>query len=140
MLRLKISRPYPGAMSPDLSALADVYLRHHLTNRDEDFWAWEEVQRRVRADLAQGWEITQTLIEKADTDSALGYVAAGPLEDLVDGYGDAAIDLIETACETNQKMQLALSGIWLERESPVAMRWRGLMQKYGFLSGSRQPL
>ncbi len=94
----------------------------------------------MRADLSQGWAVTQALIENAETDSALGYVAAGPLEDLVDGYGDAALDLVETACKTNQKMQLALSGIWLEPESPVAMRSRGLMRGYGFIGGSRQLL
>jgi len=38
------------------------------------------------------------------------------------------------------RMQLALSGIWLERESPVLMRWRALMQKYGFMGGTREPL
>lgn len=98
------------------------------------------MQERVRTDLPHAWAITKALIEKADTDDALGYVAAGPLEDLLDGYGDAALDAVETACETDQKMQLALSGIWLERESPVLMRWRGLMQQYGFMDGSRQSL
>jgi hypothetical protein len=127
-------------MDPELSALADVYLRHHVTGKDEDFWAWEDVQERVRTDLPHAWAITKALVEKADTDRALGYVAAGPLEDFVDGYGDAALDVIEAACETDQKMQLALSGIWLERESPALMRWQGLMQQYGFMGGSRQPL
>jgi hypothetical protein len=135
-----IGLPILGLMDPDLSALADVYLRHHLTKRDEDFWAFEEVDRRVRSDLSQAWAVTQAPVEKADTDLALGYVAAGPLEDVVDGYGDAALDLNEAACATNQKLQLALSGIWLEEESPVAIRWRNLMQRYGFLNGSRQPL
>ena len=127
-------------MDPELSALADVYLRHHATGKDEDFWAWENVQERVRTDLSHAWAITKTLIEKADTDRALGYIAAGPLEDFVRGYGDAALDVIEAACKTDQKMQLALSGVWLDKESPVLMRWQVLMQQYGFMSGSRQPL
>jgi len=127
-------------MDPELSVLTDVYLRHHANRRNEDFWAWEEVQRRVRVDLAHAWAVTQLLVEKADSNTALGYVAAGPLEDFVDSYGDAALDVIEAACETDQKMQLALSGIWLERESPVLMRWRGLMNRYGFMGGTRQPL
>jgi hypothetical protein len=55
-------------------------------------------------------------VEEADSDAALGYVAAGPPEDFVDGYGDAALDVIEAACEADQKMQLALSGIcWNEK-------------------------
>jgi len=80
-------------MDLELSALTDAYLRHHANHRSEDFWAWEEVERRVRADLAQAWAVTQLLVEKAESDTALGYVAAGPLEDFVDGYGDAALDV-----------------------------------------------
>jgi hypothetical protein len=103
-------------MDSELDELTDVCLRHHATNRDEDFWAFAEVERRVRADLAQAWAVVQILVEKADAGTPLGYISAGPLEDLVDGYGDSALDVIETACETNEKMQLALSGIWLERK------------------------
>jgi hypothetical protein len=127
-------------MDSALNELTDVYLRHHDSRREEDFWAWEEVQQRVRADLAQAWAVVQILVEKADAGNQLGYVAAGPIEDLVDGYGDSALDLIETACETSEKMQLALSGVWLLPESPVLMRWRDLMKRYGFMGGVREPL
>lgn len=74
-------------MDPELIALANVYLRHHASHLEEDFWAWQEVERRVRADLSQGWAVTRLLVEKADSDATLGYVAAGPLEDLVDETG-----------------------------------------------------
>jgi hypothetical protein len=123
----------------ELSTLADVYLRHHSERREEDFWAFEEVQRIVQTDFSLAWVITRLLVEKANSDVALNYVAAGPLEDFVDGYGDAAVDVIEAACEQDQWMQFALSGIWLERESRVLTRWRGLMTRYGFM-GERQPL
>jgi hypothetical protein len=127
-------------METELNTLVDIYLRHHADCCDEDFWAWEEVQRRVLADKNQAWEVVRLLVKKADTDAVLGYVAAGPLEDFVDEYGDSALDVIESACENDQKMQLALSGIWLERESRVLSRWRGLMNKYGFMGGTRPPL
>ena len=75
----------------DLNTLVDTYLRQHATKRDEDFWAWQEVDRRVKTgDLDLAWEITLLLLRNAP-DDALGYVAAGPLEDLVDGYGDRAM-------------------------------------------------
>lgn len=126
-------------MNTDLNTLADTYLRHHALKNNEDWWAWAEVQRRVETDVSTGWEITKVLVEKAD-DSALGYVAAGPLEDLIDGYGDAALDIIENACDTDPRLQLALSGVWLSPNSPVLQRWRGLVRKYGFVNGDRQPL
>jgi hypothetical protein len=126
--------------APELTSLSDVYMRHHASSRDEDFWAWEEVQRRIKADLAQALEVILTLVERADSDDALSYIAAGPLEDFVDIYGNSALDVIELACQNDQRMQFALSGIWLERESPVLERWRGLMKLYGFMGGGRQPL
>jgi hypothetical protein len=128
-------------MDPNLQALANVYMRHYAQGGGcGDFWAWEQVQDLVRSGFSQAWPIVQALIERADSEGALNYVAAGPLEDFVDGYGDAALDVIEAACETDQKMQLALSGIWLERESRVLMRWQELMKRFGFMGGTRKPL
>ena len=127
-------------MHPELIKLTDVYLRNHAGCRDEDFWAWLEVQRLVKTDLEQAWGIVQLLVERADSDAALGYVAAGPVEDFVDIYGNDALDVIEERCKSDQRMQFALSGIWLERESRVLTRWRELMKLYGFMGGEREPL
>ena len=129
-------------MKTDLDTLADVYLRNGRFRKNQDFWAWETVSNLVRTDVSHGWEITLLLLKKADSDEALGYVAAGPLEDLIDGYGNAALDVIEIACDADPRLQLALSGVWLLPESPVLARFRALMTKYGFGSteGKRQPL
>lgn len=129
-------------MKADLDTLADVYLRYGEFRKEEDFWAWEAVFSLVRTDVNRGWEITLLLLKKAESDKALGYVAAGPLEDLIDGYGQAALDMIETACDADPRLQLALSGVWLLPESPVLARFRALMTKYGFglTEGKRQPL
>jgi hypothetical protein len=123
-------------MECDLIVLADTYLRH----RAEDFWAWERVHEIVQGgDLDRAWEITLLLLQKAQTDDALGYVAAGPLEDIVDGYGDQALDRVDEACDKDSRLQFALSGIWLLPDSPVLQRWQ-LMTKYGFRNGDRKPL
>ncbi len=78
-------------MKTDLETLADVYLRHHDFRNDDDFWAWQEVSNLVRTDSNRGWE-NRLLLLKTVSDNALGYVAAGPLEDLIDDYGDAGLD------------------------------------------------
>ena len=124
----------------ELSAIASVYLRHHSERNEADFWAFEEVVRIVQIDFHQAWTVTRLLVGMAGSDEALSYVAAGPLEDFVDGYGDAALDQVEAACREDERMQYALSGIWLEQHSPVLIRWRGLMARYGFLGGERQSL
>jgi len=128
-------------MDIDLNTLADTYLRQYVTKRDEDFWAWQEVHRIVwSGELVPALKITLLLLRKAQTDVALGYVAAGPLEDFVDGYGDQALGRVQEACDKDVRLQFALSGIWLLPDSPVLRRWQGLMTKYGFRTGHRKPL
>jgi hypothetical protein len=127
-------------MESDLNTLADTYLRHHATQNDDDFWAWQRVDGIVRGgDLDRAWEIALLLLRKAP-DDALGYIAAGPLEDIVDGYGNRGLDLAEQACDKDSRLQYALSGVWLLPDSPVLQRWQGLMAKYGFRNGNREPL
>jgi len=127
-------------MEIDLKRLAETYLRSRH-QRHEDFWAWEEVNDKVSSgDLDRAYDIILLLLKTAATDDELGYVAAGPLEDLVDGYGDRALDRLEQACDEDSRLQFALSGIWLLPDSPVLQRWQGLMVKYGFASGKRRSL
>ena len=127
-------------MGPELNKLAETYVRSRH-QRDEDFWAWEKVLEIVRSgDLDRAFDITVLLVKTAQTDDELGYVAAGPLEDLVDGYGEKALEKLEKACDEDSRLQFALSGIWLLPESPVLRRWQGLMIKYGFASGKRRSL
>ena len=127
-------------MEIDLQKLAETYLRSRH-QRDEDFWAWEQVQGEVRSgDLGRAYNVTMLLAKAATTDDELSYVAAGPLEDLVDGYGNEALDRLERACDEDTRLQFALSGVWLTPDSPVLEHWQGLMVKYGFASGKRKPL
>ena len=127
-------------MEMDLQKLAETYLRSRH-QRDEDFWAWEQVQGEIRSgDLGRAYDVTMLLAKAATTDDELSYVAAGPLEDLVDGYGNEALDRLEQACDEDTRLQFALSGVWLTPDSPVLEHWQGLMVKYGFASGKRKPL
>ena len=128
-------------MDGDLNTLADTYLRHHMTRSEDDFWAWQRVTEIVRSgDLDRAWEITLLLLRKAPDDHVLDYIAAGPLEDFIDGYGDRGLDQAEQACDNDSRLQYALSGIWLLPDSPVLQRWQELMTKYGFRNRTRKPL
>ena len=127
-------------MDCGLETLADGYLLHHATRSNDDFWAWQRVLEIVQGgDLDRAWEITLLLLKKAP-DEALGDIAAGPLEDFVDVYGDRALDRAEQACDGDPRLQFALSGIWLLPDSPVLQRWQELMTKYGFRNRNRKPL
>jgi len=110
--------------------LVEAYLRSRA-QREEDFWAWQEVRRRIETDLAQGWEVTLALLEKASNDDELDYVAAGPLEDLIDMYGDRALDLIEPVADGDKRVQFALSRVCVLFYYKEFERWYGLLCRYG---------
>lgn len=123
-------------MEIDLDNLASFYLRHYRSaNNDEDFWAWQEVHRLVHDDLDAGWNVTLLLLEKTESDDEVGYVAAGPLEDLIDIHGHKALDRIEEVSDNNPPLQLALSTVGVLFYYEEFERWYGLLCRYGFRKG-----
>jgi hypothetical protein len=124
----------------DAEKLANEYLLFCESKKEDCRWAWSEVDDLVRRDPDKGWEITCILVNKASSDEALGFVAAGALEDLLRKHGLTVIDRVEHESQENVRLQTALSGVWITPESPVFDRWYALMWKYGFAEGNRTPL
>lgn len=120
--------------------LATAYLQYFETKQEDDRWAWSDVDQLVRRKPDQGWEVIRLLVNKAPSDEALAFVAAGPLEDLLKKHGPAVIDQIENECRENDRLRLALSGVWIGNNTPVFDRWYALMWKYGFAEGKRMGL
>jgi hypothetical protein len=103
-----------------LPLLVTAYLRHHRTRDRADFWAFDEVKDRVlwNPDPAAAWELVLALVRAADDDS-LGYVGAGPLEDLVTAHGVSLIQEIEHEAMIDPRFQACLARVWLsEGELP----------------------
>jgi hypothetical protein len=122
-----------NAMDLDFGALADAYLRNHRSSdKDKDFWAWKEVHEMVRADLEKSWPLILLLLENANKDDEVRYIAAGPLEDLIDMHGHKALDLIEGAAEKNKHLQLALSSVCVLFYYEEFDRWHDLLCRYGY--------
>jgi len=120
-------------MELDLNSLANAYLRNiRSLNKDDDFWAWEQVRHLVETDLDAAWKVTLLLLEKAESDDEVGCIAAGPLEDLIDMRGHEALDRIEDRCENNPRLRLALSTVGVLFYYEEFERWYGLLYKYGF--------
>jgi hypothetical protein len=113
----------------NFDTLAESYL---LRDGDEHFRAWEEVHRMVKTGLNGGWKITLLLLERAISDNDIEYIAAGPLEDLIDIHGHKALDLIEEECKSNSRLQLALSTAGVLFYYDEFDRWYALLCKYGF--------
>lgn len=52
------------------------------------------------------------ILEKNPTESVIGILAAGPLEDLIDGCGEEVIEDIEKEARKNQAFRGLLGGVW----------------------------
>jgi hypothetical protein len=89
-------------------------------------WAWEVVTDGA-ADDPPGddgrWQLILDLIDACPDDEALAYVAAGPLEDFVEGDGDDhwrdVIGRIDAALDLQPRLRSALTHVCLG-ESPPA--------------------
>lgn len=110
--------------SHDDQELVVAYLRHFETGDDGLFWALERVQQYVRSDPAKAWEVTLQLIAAARDPGALGYVAAGPLEDLLYARGELFIDDLERLARSDPKFLSALQMVAgpFTREADVSNR------------------
>ncbi len=111
----------------NLDTLTNAYLRGH----EEDFWAWEEWQRILKVDLNAAWKLTLMMLEKSESDDSLGWLAAGPLGDLIDLHGHQALNLIEEKCKSNTRLQIALGKVGVLFYYDEFDRWYSLLCKYG---------
>jgi hypothetical protein len=117
--------------APDEGTLAETYLRQYETKSDDDFWAYERVDDLVKKEPQAGWRITLKLVELAPSGAALAYVAAGPLEVIVNRWGNELRPEIEQEARRNRRFLRALSMIRVRegKGSPHAW-WQALLEKY----------
>jgi hypothetical protein len=116
-------------MSPELETpaeiahLVEVYHRHGIHRRDEDFWAWERVSDIVRGpNVERAFALVLALV-RAAPDDRLEHVGAGPVEDLVQHHSATLIDKIEAEARRDPRFREALGSIWLvaEEVSPLVL-------------------
>lgn len=124
----------------DKGEIAEAYLRYFGGKQQADRWALETVDAMVTDDPDQAWDLACVLVDMASSDEALAYVAAGPLEELLKKHGPAVIDRVEDMSRGNDRLRLALSGVWISPGDPIFVRWYALMSEYGFADGRRSAL
>lgn len=108
---------------------------------EEYKWASHQMFRIINKDPCQGLVITIEIINKCNNRKMLTAIAAGPLEILLSKYGKHIIKKIRVFAESNEQIQLALSGVFLAEGNDVYLDWLQLMKEYGFLGKNpREPL
>jgi hypothetical protein len=74
--------------------------------------AAEQLRDLLDVHPAEAWRLTLGLIERAESNEALAFVAAGPLEDLIREHGGAFADRIVAEAHTNERLRKALNYAW----------------------------
>ena len=70
------------------------------------------------------WPIIVALVDRAPNDEALGFVAAGPLEDLIRRHGQQFEDRLVERARRDRRFRQALRGVWGWEKVPERLRRR----------------
>lgn len=123
-----------------MSELVAAYWRQYQLSTSENraerelagqfFWAWEEVQARMD-DLSatEAVELLVLLAEAAPSESALGYLGAGPVEDLLVSRAVDVVDEVDAAARRNEKFRGALTAAWYDEHVPTEIATR--LRRFG---------
>ncbi|MCW2857590.1 MAG: hypothetical protein JWR52_3205 [Marmoricola sp.] len=78
--------------------------------------AYDTIEALVDSGQDEAVDVLAALID-VGPDGAAAIVGAGPLEDLLHGYGDALVDGIEERARQSRSFAKALASVWLEHGS-----------------------
>ena len=103
----------------DHADLAGEYLAYGESVEDGGLdnsrqWAFDEMNRLVRQDPEAAWPVIVEIVRRSVNDRMLGFVAAGPLEDLIRLHAATFIDRIEAAAKDDEQFRKAVSGAWVD--------------------------
>src|SRR5437879_4712552 len=68
---------------------------------DKLFWAYEEVYKLVAVDPNEAWNFVLRTLQRDQSPKVMENLSAGPLEDLLAGWGDEVIDRVENEAKTS---------------------------------------
>jgi hypothetical protein len=91
-------------------------------DRNAPQWAMEAVDELVRDNPDTAWSIIVKLIAGATDDRVLAFVAAGPLEDLLQTHGPRVMNYVEELAKSDRKFRRALTAVWISSPSDIAQK------------------
>ena len=115
----------------DLERFAEEYFNYSDKTTDKHFQAWDFFWELGHTDPESAWELILILVKMAKNKRELSYLAAGPLEDLVDYHGELFIDRIENEVRKNNRFAWTILCVWPgKRNKEIYERFTKLQKKY----------
>lgn len=108
-------------MDDEFGSLIQAWIERYLiVERDGDeseaakslFWSFEQLDRLVRHDADNAWQVILAILNDTDNDFVLSNLAAGPLEDLLAKHGYDVIARVEEEANVNSRFRELLTGVW----------------------------
>ncbi|MGO1072491.1 DUF6869 domain-containing protein [Lysobacter sp. CA199] len=105
---------------PSLDAWIDAFIKLHLEPEESRMspdnplsWADERTIFILETvDRETMWQFVMGVLARNPPDAVLGYLAAGPLEDMIADFGDYFIERIERTALNNAAFRELLHGVW----------------------------
>ena len=95
----------------------------------ENFWAFSELDDLCEENPQLAWSITLEMIERAEDESEIGSIAAGPLEDLIRKHANTIWEELTAKAYADERFREALRGVWVfEDDGEVYDRFHDLME------------
>jgi hypothetical protein len=93
-----------------------------------EFWAVTKLDELAHEEPDTAWLLILELLRQPLVDNALGCLAAGPLEDLIEYHGPDVIERIELEARAQPKFRHLLGGVW---ESSTPEVWQRVLAVRG---------
>jgi hypothetical protein len=119
-------QPDPQTLSEEDERLIDAWFTY-----EDNFWAFDAMSGLLSKQPEEAWQVLLRMLARSSEDR-IGSLAAGPLEDLLSGYGPQLIDRIAAEARTNEKLRQALQGVWIS-SAEVYPRYLEVMRELGLL-------
>lgn len=120
--------PDPMTNAPSLDAWIDAFVEFRIEHETSEpnldhplAWANERTMFILEpVDRETMWQFVTGVLARRPPASVLGYLAAGPLEDMIAHFGDYFIERIECTAESDPAFRELLHGVW-KNSTPDAL-------------------
>jgi len=95
-------------------------------------WAYDAVHDLVARSPYLAWKLILTVVELSRNERVLGMLAAGPVEDLLVGYGSEILPDLLSSLPSNPALLRILEGVWTTRmDREVARKIASIVGRTG---------
>jgi hypothetical protein len=113
----------------DVALFAEKYFDYE--EKETENPAWEYFWEIGQNDPDEAWDLILAIAKVAKNQSNLSYLAAGPLESLINDHGDRFIEFIEQEAKKNTTLAWMLREVWPnENNKPVYDRVMKMQELY----------